>query len=50
MIYVIDPSRPPESAQELRRILRKIGIDVPFVARPGFGPTTFSLFVAPRPE
>jgi hypothetical protein len=49
MIYVADSNKPSEAAQELRATLLKIGLDVPFVARPGFGPDAFSLFVGPRP-
>jgi hypothetical protein len=49
MIYVSDVNKPPEAALELRAILLKLGINVPFVARPGFGPPTFSLFVGPKP-
>ena len=49
MIYVADFNKPPEAAQELRSALLKIGLDVPFVTRPGFGPDAFSLFIGPRP-
>jgi hypothetical protein len=48
MIYVADPSKPPEPAQELKTTLSKLGIDVPFVARPGLKEADFSLFVGPR--
>jgi len=49
MIYVVDPNKPPASAQELRAALLKLGIDVPFVARAGFDPLRFALFVGPKP-
>jgi hypothetical protein len=49
MIYVNDPSKPPEAAQVLRTVLLKLGIDVPFVLRSDVAPTGFSLFVGPRP-
>jgi hypothetical protein len=49
LFYVADPKEPPAAAKELYAALLKLGIDVPFVARPGFGGTTFSLFVGPRP-
>jgi hypothetical protein len=49
MIYVGDPDKPPAAAKELQAVLLKLGIDVPFVARPGFGPPTFTLFVGPKP-
>jgi hypothetical protein len=49
MIYVSDVNKPPEAAQVFRTVLLKLGINVPFVARPGFGTDTFSLFVGPRP-
>jgi hypothetical protein len=49
MIYVKDPSKPPETAQVLRTVLLKLGIDVPFVVRPDFSTNGFSLFVGPRP-
>jgi hypothetical protein len=49
MIYVNDPSKPPEAAQVLRTVLLKLGIDVPFVVRSEFAPTGFSLFVGPKP-
>jgi hypothetical protein len=49
LIYIGDINKPPEAAQQLRVILLKLGIDVPFVARPGFAPTGFTLFVGPRP-
>jgi|HubBroStandDraft_6_1064221.scaffolds.fasta_scaffold206128_2 hypothetical protein len=49
MIYVADPNKPPAAAKELQAVLLKLGIDVPFVERPGFGPPTFTLFVGPRP-
>jgi hypothetical protein len=49
MIYVSDPSKPPEAAQVLRGVLLKLGINVPFVVRSDFGPTGFSLFVGPKP-
>jgi hypothetical protein len=48
MIYVEDPNKPPAAAKELQAVLLKLGIDVPFVARLGFGPT-FTLFVGPKP-
>jgi hypothetical protein len=47
MVYVSDVNKPPEAAQELRKILLKLGIDVPFVARQGAG-ASGSLFVGPR--
>jgi hypothetical protein len=49
MIYVVDPNKPPTSAQELQATLLKLGIDVPFVARAGFDPLRFALFVGPKP-
>jgi hypothetical protein len=49
LIYVGDVNKPPEAAQELRTVLLKLGINVPFVPRPGFGLDTFSLFVGPKP-
>lgn len=48
LIYVADPNKPPAAAEELQSILQKLGIDVPFVTRPGFAPTNFSLFIGPR--
>jgi hypothetical protein len=50
LIYVADPNKPPPAAEELRNIMLKLGLDVPFVARLGYGPPTFSLFVGPRPS
>jgi hypothetical protein len=50
MIYVADPDKPPAAAKELQDALLKLGIDVPFVPRLGFGPTGFILFVGPRPR
>jgi hypothetical protein len=49
LIYVANPDKPPPAAQELQAILRKLGINVPFVPREGFGEETYSLFVGPRP-
>lgn len=49
MIYISDINKPPEPAQVLQATLLKIGVDVPFVARPGYGPMTFSLFAGPKP-
>ena len=49
IIYVADPNKPPPAAQELRTIFKRMGLDVPLVARPGFGPPSFSLFIGPRP-
>jgi hypothetical protein len=49
MIYLAEPNKPPAAAKELQAVLLKLGIDVPFVARPGFGPPTFTLFVGPKP-
>lgn len=50
LIYVADASKPPTAAEELRTILLKLGINVPFVIRSGFGEGAFSLFVGPRPQ
>ena len=50
LIYVADPNKPPAAAEELRTILQKLGLNVPFVARPGFGENAFSLFIGPRPQ
>jgi hypothetical protein len=49
MIYVADPNKPPAAATELKAILLKLGIDVPFVPRPGFGPERYTVFVGPAP-
>jgi hypothetical protein len=49
MIYVLSPDKPPESATKLREALRKIGVDVPFVARPDLGPAEMTFFLGPRP-
>jgi hypothetical protein len=48
MIYVEDTDKPPLAAKEFQAVLLKLGIDVPFVARPAFGPS-FTLFVGPKP-
>jgi hypothetical protein len=48
MIYVENPNKPPAAAKELQTVLLKLGIDVPFVARPGVS-NTFTLFVGPKP-
>ena len=46
MIYMQSPDKQPDSAIKLCEALRKIGVDVPFVVRPGLGPaeTTFFLW------
>lgn len=50
MIYVADPDKPPDGATKLQSALLAVGIKVPFVTRPGFGPDTFTLFVGPAPQ
>jgi hypothetical protein len=49
MIYVSSPEKPPEAATKLQEALLKIGVNVPFVARPGLEPTKMVLFVGPTP-
>ncbi len=49
LIYVLDANNPPDAAKELKSILLKLGIDVPFMPRPGFSPPYFTLFVGPKP-
>lgn len=48
MIYVLSPDKPPEAATKLQEALLKLGINVPFVARPGLDPTKMILFVGPN--
>jgi hypothetical protein len=49
MIYVLSPDKPPEAATKIQEALLKIGINVPFVARPGLDPMKMVLFVGPNP-
>jgi hypothetical protein len=49
MIYVLSPDKPPEPATKLQAALLKIGLNVPFVARPEFDPNRMALFIGPRP-
>jgi hypothetical protein len=49
MIYVADPSNPPEAAKKVQSVLRVIGLDIPFVARQGLEPDKFNLFIGPGP-
>lgn len=49
MIFVGDPKNPPEAAEKLRAAFLNLGIDIPFVARPGFEAPRFALFLAPAP-
>lgn len=50
LIYVADANKPPSAAVELHTILLRLGLDVPFVSRSGYGPAGFSLFIGPRPN
>lgn len=49
MIYVGDLSKPPASAEVLRSVLLKLGIDVPFTPRLGLPPERFIFLAGPRP-
>jgi hypothetical protein len=49
MIYVSDPDNAPGPAKAVQAALLTVGLKVPFVARPGFGPDAFTLFVGPPP-
>jgi hypothetical protein len=49
MIYVLSPDKLPEAAQLLQAAFLKIGVKVPFVARPGLEPMKVLLFAGPAP-
>jgi hypothetical protein len=49
MIYVLSPDKPSEAATKLQEALLKIGLKVPFVARPAMEPTQMILFAGPAP-